>query len=188
MSEGGYEQANKAEEAVRTLLQHLGEDPQREGLQDTPKRVVKALQEMTTGYRMEPAEALGTTFNEQHDNLVLLKGIRYTSLCEHHMLPFIGTASVGYIPGDCIVGLSKLARIVDVFARRLQVQERMTEQIAYAINEHIRPKGVGVVIRGHHSCMGCRGVRQQDAEMTTSCMLGVMRDSPQARNELLTLE
>ncbi len=176
------------EQAVRTLLDAIGEDPDREGLLDTPKRVVKSLKEMTSGYAMEPAEALGTTFSEKHDSLIILKGVRFTSLCEHHMLPFIGTASVAYIPGERIVGLSKLARIVEVFAKRLQVQERMTEQIANAIDEHIEPRGVGVVIRGHHSCMSCRGVRQQDSEMVTSCMLGLLREDPQARNELLTLE
>lgn len=175
-------------EAVKKLLKHVGEDPEREGLLDTPKRVAKAWREMTEGYKMDAAEALGTTFDVSFDEMVILRGIRFTSMCEHHCLPFQGTATVGYIPGDRVIGLSKLARVVDVFSKRLQVQERMTEQIANAVMDHVDAQGVGVVIRAHHSCMGCRGVKQQDAMMTTSCMLGLLKDDPSARSELLALE
>jgi len=187
----GLEQKMSEEEtraAVRTLLEHVGEDPNREGLLDTPKRVAKAWREMTAGYAMDAAEALGTTFDVKFDELIILRGIRFTSMCEHHCLPFQGTATVGYIPGDRVVGLSKLARVVDVFSKRLQVQERMTEQIAHSVFDHVDARGVGVVIRAHHSCMGCRGVRQPDAMMTTSCMLGILKDDPTARGELLALE
>ena len=173
-------------DAVVRLLQHLGEDPNREGLLDTPKRVVKALAEMTEGYHQDPASILSTVFDEQHDQMVVLEGIEFTSLCEHHMLPFVGTATVGYIPNGRVVGLSKLARIVECFARRLQVQERMTDQIADAITEQLHPRGVGVVIRAHHSCMGCRGVRKPAALMTTSSLAGLIKDDPAARAEFLS--
>jgi len=177
----------KSHDAVRCLLHTIGEDIDREGLLDTPKRVVKALTEMTVGYDMDPAEALSTTFDVDHDSLVVLRGIRFASMCEHHMLPFTGTATVGYIPSGRVVGLSKLARVVDVFAKRLQVQERLTEQVANAVMEHVDAAGCGVVIRAHHGCMGCRGVKQPDAEMITSCMLGVLRDDPAARAELMSV-
>lgn len=173
--------------AVVELLYHIGEDPGREGLLDTPARVARALREMTSGYEEDPAEILGTTFDVACDELVVLRGIRFTSLCEHHMLPFTGTATVGYLPGARVVGLSKLARLVLCFARRLQVQERLTRQVARAIMEHLDAAGAGVVVRAHHHCMGCRGVKQPDAEMVTSAMLGAFRDDPAARAELLAL-
>ncbi len=174
-------------EAVRRLIRVTGDDPQRDGLLETPRRVVAALRDMSSGYRDDPAEILATTFQVSHDELVVLRGIRFSSLCEHHLLPFMGTAAVGYLPGGRVIGLSKLARLVHCFARRLQVQERMTEQIASALMEHADALGAGVVVRGHHCCMGCRGVRQPDSEMVTSCMLGVMRDRPAARAELLAM-
>lgn len=176
-----------AEQAVRVLLQWMGDDVHREGLLDTPKRVAKALKEMTDGLRMDPAAALGTVFNETSDQMVIVRGIRFTSLCEHHLLPFVGTAAVGYIPSGQVVGLSKIPRLVDIYARRPQVQERLTNQIAQMIQKELRPLGVGVVLKAHHSCMGCRGVRQPDAEMITSCLIGCIKDDASARAELMRL-
>jgi GTP cyclohydrolase IA len=175
------------EAAVRNLLTVVGEDAERAGLRDTPRRVVKALMEMMSGYQQNPAEILATTFDEKSDEIVMVTGIRFTSLCEHHLLPFIGTAAVGYLPGARVVGLSKLARLVECFARRLQVQERMTCQIAEAIEQNLAPLGVAVVVRAHHACMGCRGVRQQDAQMTTSSMLGAFRENTALRAEFISL-
>jgi GTP cyclohydrolase IA len=180
-----WEQETGPEDAVVRLLEWIGEDPLREGLRDTPKRVVKAIREMTAGLAVDPASVLGTVFNESSDNMVVVRGIRFTSLCEHHLLPFTGTATVGYVPDGRVIGLSKIPRLVEVFAKRPQVQERMTNQIASSLMEHLSPWGVGVVLRAHHSCMGCRGVRQPDAEMITSCLLGCMKADPAARSELL---
>lgn len=174
--------------AVETLLRGIGEDPDREGLEDTPKRYVKALLELTEGYREDPAQILETQFDVPYDQMVVVSGIEFTSLCEHHILPFTGKAVVGYIPRDRVVGLSKIARVVHVFARRLQVQERLTQQIAEAIQEHVEPIGVGVVVTATHQCMTIRGAKEDmDAKMTTSALLGVMRDSPDARAEFLAL-
>lgn len=185
--ETGDEQAGPTD-AVRRILQHVGEDPDREGLLDTPKRVVKAFGEMTDGYALDPAVVLGTTFDVGNcDELVLVTGIEFTSLCEHHLLPFVGTASVGYLPGARVVGLSKLARLVDLYAHRLQVQERLTTQVATAIMQHLDAQAAGVVITAHHSCMSCRGVRKPTARMTTSAMLGKLRDDPAMRAEFLRL-
>ncbi|HJT15916.1 MAG TPA: GTP cyclohydrolase I FolE [Thermoanaerobaculia bacterium] len=175
-----------AEEAVATLLRFMGEDPSREGLADTPARVVKAWREMTAGYREDPAEILSRTFEESSDELIILSGISFYSTCEHHLLPFYGTACVGYLPGK-VVGISKLARLVNCFAQRLQIQERMTRQIADAIETHLEARGVGVIIRAHHLCMGCRGVRQQDTDMITSSMLGKLRTDATSRSEFLRL-
>lgn len=177
-------------EAVRTLLRLVGQDPDSEELRDTPERVVKALHEMTAGYRENPAEVLGRVFPATYDEMVLLRGIPFSSLCEHHLLVFSGTADVAYIPGDKggkVVGLSKLARLVDVYARRLQMQERMTQQIATAIMECLNAQGAAVVVRGVHSCMQCRGVKKAGAEMVTSCMLGIFRHDPRTRSEFLAL-
>lgn len=171
---------------IQQVIYALGEDPYREGLVETPARLLKALHEMTGGYAEDPAVILSKTFEGEHyDELVLVRGVRFTSVCEHHMLPFTGVAHVGYIPTDRIVGLSKLARLVLCFARRLQVQERMTKQIADAIVTHLKPQGVGVIVRAHHSCMGCRGVKQPDAEMVTSSMLGALRTDAEARAEFM---
>src|SRR6185369_2002521 len=156
-----------AEEAITTLLGFIGEDPTRDGLIDTPSRVVRAWREMTAGYSEDPAEILSRTFDESSDEMIVLRGITFYSVCEHHLLPFYGTASVGYLPGR-VVGISKLARLVNCFARRLQIQERMTRQIAESVEKHLEARGVAVVIRAHHLCMGCRGVRQEETEMVTS--------------------
>lgn len=174
-------------QAVRTLLAFTGDDPDREGLQDTPRRVAKAWREMTQWTNGDPATLLTTTFSETSDELVIVRGIEFASLCEHHVLPFTGTATVGYLPSDRVVGLSKIPRLVQGFAARLQVQERLTTQIAEAMQNALSPRGVGVVLRARHSCMGCRGVRQPAAEMITSSMTGLVRDSAALRAELLSL-
>lgn len=175
-------------QAVEFLLKAIGENPDREGLLKTPARVVKALFEMTEGYHTSAKEILeSATFNKEgYDQMVVLKNINFTSMCEHHMLPFTGTATVGYIPADRVVGLSKLARLVDCFAHRLQIQERLTSEIANALEEHLKPLGVGVIIEAHHSCMSCRGVRKDDSIMVTSALLGAMLQ-PEPRSEFLRL-
>ncbi|HEY6140967.1 MAG TPA: GTP cyclohydrolase I FolE [Thermoanaerobaculia bacterium] len=178
--------AAEAEEAVTTLLRFIGEEPERDGLRDTPARVVKAWREMTAGYAEDPAEILSRTFAETSDEMVILRGISFYSTCEHHLLPFYGEAVVGYLPGK-VVGISKLARLVECFAKRLQVQERMTRQIAEAVEKHLDARGVGVVLRAHHLCMGCRGVRQEETEMVTSSMLGTLRTDATSRAEFLRL-
>lgn len=178
--------AAEAEEAIATLLRFIGEEPERDGLRDTPARVVKAWREMTAGYAEDPAEILARTFDESSDELVILRGISFYSTCEHHLLPFYGQAVVGYLPGK-VVGISKLARLVECFAKRLQVQERMTRQIAEAVETHLEARGVGVVLRAHHLCMGCRGVRQEETEMVTSSMLGTLRTDATSRAEFLRL-
>lgn len=176
----------EAEESVASLLRFVGEDPSRDGLVDTPSRVVRAWREMTAGYAEDPAEILGRTFEESCDEMVVLSGISFYSTCEHHMLPFYGHVSVGYLPGK-VVGISKLARLVNCFARRLQIQERLTREIADAIETHLDARGVAVVVRAHHLCMGCRGVRQPETDMITSAMRGVLRSDAVARSEFLRL-
>jgi GTP cyclohydrolase I len=173
-------------DAVVRLLQFIGEDPTREGLLDTPKRVTKALLELTSGYHQSAADILSKTFDERCDEMVVVTGIEFSSMCEHHMLPFTGIATVGYIPNGSVVGLSKLARLVEMYAKRLQVQERMTEQIADAIRDHLDPLGCGVIITSHHSCMGMRGIKKANAKMTTSALHGVMRNDHAARTEFLS--
>ncbi|HSP16530.1 MAG TPA: GTP cyclohydrolase I FolE [Thermoanaerobaculia bacterium] len=175
-----------AEEAVSTILRFVGENPSRDGLLDTPGRVVRAWREMTAGYREDPSEILGTTFEEDCDEMVVLTGVSFYSTCEHHLLPFYGTASIGYLPGK-VVGISKIARVVNCFARRLQIQERLTREVADAIETHLDAKGVAVVIRAHHLCMGCRGVKQPGTDMITSAMRGVLRNDANARSEFLRL-
>jgi GTP cyclohydrolase I len=174
-------------DAIIRLLQFIGEDPTREGLLDTPKRVLKAFKEMTEGYEQDPAEILSTVFHEDYDQMVVLHGIEFVSMCEHHLQPFRGTAAVGYIPQGKVVGLSKLARLVDAYARRLQVQERMTEQIKQALIEHLNPVGAAVYIEAHHSCMGNRGVRKHEGRMVTQALHGAMRDDGSARDEFMRL-
>lgn len=177
-----------AEGAVRRLLWHIGEDPTRDGLAKTPGRVVRALAELTAGYSIDTDALMATTFAVNVDQLIVVSGIRLVSLCEHHLLPFTGTAVVGYLPaGGRVVGMSKIARLVDAFARRLQVQERLTEQIADTIQGQLQPLGVGVVIRAHHSCMGLRGPVQPNAMMTTSALRGALLDKAEARAEFLDL-
>lgn len=174
-------------ENVRRLLQAIGEDTTREGLKDTPKRVVKALREMTVGYKQNPEQILGTTFDGSgYDQMVVCKDIEFTSMCEHHMLPFVGKAHVAYIPNGRVVGLSKMARLVDCYAKRLQIQEKMTGEIADAMNTHLKPHGVGVVISAQHMCMRCRGVQKGGSTMVTSALHGVFRFH-QVRAEFLSL-
>ena len=173
-------------DAVRALLAHLGENPDREGLQDTPRRVVKAFEERTRGYADKPHEILATTFNEPCDEMVLLTGIPFRSLCEHHLLGFQGTVDIGYLPASNVVGLSKLARITDCYANRLQIQERLTTEIADAIDKYLQPKGVGVVVRAHHSCMSCRGVMKDGTTMVTSALRGCFKE-PATRHEFQIL-
>ena len=175
-----------AEDAVRTLLAYLGEDPGRDGLVRTPARVVRALTEMTAGYEQDPALILDTTFDVAYDEMIALGPYPFQSLCEHHLLPFGGTVVVGYVPVARVVGLSKLGRLVDCFARRLQVQERMTNQIAEALWSGLEPKGVGVMVRGVHQCMTHRGVGKA-APMHTVALRGVMLERPEARAEFLAL-
>lgn len=174
-------------DTVIRQLELIGEDPTRDGLKDTPDRVLRALKEMTGGYGEDPGDILGRVFDEKSDELVMVRRVPFTSLCEHHMLPFTGHATVGYLPGEKVVGLSKLPRLVNCFARRLQMQERLTQQVAKAMQEHLAPRGVGVVLVGEHQCMSCRGVRATGADMVTSAMLGVLRDNPAARAEFLAL-
>lgn len=174
------------ERSVTSQLELLGENPAREGLRETPRRVVRSLMELTEGYRQDPEAILSTVFDERYDEMVLVKSIEFWSLCEHHMLPFHGFASVGYIPDKRVVGLSKIARLVHCYARRLQIQERLTQEIAGAIQSHLRPSGVGVVVEAEHTCMAMRGVRAA-GKMVTSALLGSLRDRPAARAEFLAL-
>lgn len=178
----------EAEEAVRTLIRWAGENPAREGLADTPGRVVRAYEEWFAGYEEDPEELLKRTFEEVggYDEIVLLRDIRFTSHCEHHMAPIFGRAHVGYLPRNRVVGLSKLARLINVYARRLQIQERMTVEIADALDRILQPHGVGVVIEAMHACMSTRGVHQADSTMVTSRLLGVFRDRSDTRQEFLS--
>jgi len=170
------------------ILKSLGEDPEREGLKKTPERVAKALQYLTHGKDLDPEEILTSAiFKENHNQMVIVKDIEIYSLCEHHLLPFIGKCHVAYIPQGKILGLSKVARIVEMFARRLQIQEQLTSQIANSIRDVIDAAGVGVVVQAKHMCMMMRGVEKQNSVMTTSAMLGVFRDSATTRNEFLSL-
>jgi GTP cyclohydrolase IA len=177
-----------AEQAVRTLIRWAGEDPDREGLVETPARVTRAYAEWFEGYGQDPAEILRRTFEEVggYDDIVVLRDIPFESCCEHHMATIRGTVHVGYLPRDRVVGISKLARVVDAFAHRLQVQERLTAQIADTIEEVLKPRGVGVIVKGTHGCMASRGVRKHGVSMVTSRMLGAFRDDPVARQEFLT--
>lgn len=183
-----WERATGPDDAVVRILEHIGEDPTRPGIIDTPRRVIKAYEELTSGYQVDVAALLDVTFDEQvASNLVVSAGIPFASLCEHHLLPFTGTVAVGYIPaGGVVVGLSKLARVVEAFARRLQVQERMTEQIAEAIEHHLKPAGVGVVVEASHTCQAMRGVRKP-GWMVTSALRGILMHSPSARAEFLSI-
>ena len=173
---------------VRQQLELIGEDPNREGLLRTPARVAKSLQWLTRGYEQDARQVIGDAiFDECHSNMVMVRDIELYSLCEHHMLPFYGKAHVAYIPKGRIVGLSKLPRVVDVFAQRLQVQERLTEQIAEALSDVLEPLGVGVVIEAYHLCMMMRGVQKQNSKTITSALRGVFRDDPKTRDEFLRL-
>ncbi len=183
----GRPSKDQAEEAVRTLLAYSGDDPEREGLKDTPSRVIRSFDEFYSGYLKDPVEILERTFEETngYDEMVLLKNIRFVSHCEHHMAPIIGKVHVAYLPRGHVVGISKLARVVEVYARRLQIQEKMTAQIASAINGVLEPDGVAVIIEAEHHCMTTRGVNKPGVSMTTSKMLGAFRDDPRTRSEFL---
>jgi GTP cyclohydrolase I len=176
------------EAALRTLLAELGEDPDREGLRRTPERMRRMYDELTSGYRTDPGALINEArFEVDYDEMVVVREIEFFSLCEHHLLPFYGHAHVGYLPRGRVIGLSKIPRIVDMFARRLQVQERMTQQIASFLMEQLEPKGVGCVLEASHLCTTMRGVRKQQAEMVTSSMLGTFRRDARTRNEFLKL-
>ncbi len=179
----------EAEDAVRTLIRWAGDDPSREGLVDTPTRVVKAYREFFAGYEADPVEILQRTFEETdgYDEIVLLKDIRLESHCEHHMVPIIGVAHVAYLPHRRVVGISKLARVVEAYAKRLQIQEKLTAQVANTINEVLEPKGVAVVVEAAHQCMTTRGVSKPGVTMVTSRMLGAFRDDPTTRREFLAM-
>jgi GTP cyclohydrolase I len=174
------------ESSVGTILEAIGEDPEREGLIKTPHRVAKSYKELLAGYRMDPKAIInGAVFDVAYDEMVIVRDIEFYSMCEHHMLPFMGRVHVAYIPSDKVIGLSKIPRIVDLFSRRLQVQERMTTQIANYIDVVLKPQGVAVVAEGMHMCMMLRGVKKKDARMTTSAMLGIFRDDMSTRMEFL---
>jgi GTP cyclohydrolase I len=176
------------EDLVRQMLLHVGEDPSREGLQNTPKRVAKSMRFLTDGYRRSLQDEInGAVFESDNKEIVLVRDIDFYSLCEHHMLPFFGRAHVAYLPDGKIIGLSKLARIVDFYARRLQVQERLTAQVAHELEEILNPKGVAVIMRAQHLCMMMRGVEKQNSQAVTSEMLGEFRDNTATRAELLQL-
>lgn len=188
MAEIDKEVSDELEKLVYRQLELLGENPDREGLLKTPARVASSLAWLTRGYEVEPKDVIGdAVFEEAHSNMVMVRDIELYSLCEHHMLPFFGKAHIAYIPDGKIVGLSKIPRIVDVYARRLQVQERMTEQIAQALTDVLNPKGVGVVIEAYHLCMMMRGVQKQNSKTITSALRGVFRDDHKTRDEFLRL-
>ena len=186
-ADAGDVSREQAEDAVRVLLRWAGENPAREGLLDTPKRVVKAYRDWFSGYALDPDDYLQRTFEEVagYDELIVLRDIEFESHCEHHMAPIIGKAHVGYLPSGKVVGISKLARVVDAYARRFQVQEKMTAQIADCIQRVLQPRGVGVVVDGAHECMTTRGVHKRGVSMVTSKMLGSFRDDPRTRSEFL---
>jgi GTP cyclohydrolase I len=179
----------QAESAIRTLIEWAGDDPNREGLRDTPNRVVRSYEEFYRGYSADPRALLERTFEEieGYDEIVFLRDIRFESHCEHHMAPIIGQAHVAYLPHKRVVGISKLARLIDVYAKRLQIQEKMTSQIANTINEVLQPKGTAVVIEASHQCMTTRGIHKPGVSMVTSTMLGAFREDPSTRREFLAM-
>jgi GTP cyclohydrolase I len=180
--------SSKIEEAVRTILLGVGEDPNRDGLLLTPSRVEKSFEFLTSGYRTKIEDIINdAVFEQDYDEMVIVKDIEFYSLCEHHLLPFYGKAHVAYLPNGRIVGLSKVPRIIDTFARRLQVQERLTQEVAETIQKYLKPRGVAVVIEAYHMCMAMRGVQKQASLTTTSSMQGVFRSDMRARNEFLKL-
>jgi len=180
---------SEAEAAIRVLIEWAGDDPDREGLLETPARVAKAYRELFAGYAEDARGYLEKTFEEVggYDELIVLRDIRVVSFCEHHMLPFVGRAHVGYLPTNRVVGISKLSRVVNAFSRRLQIQEKLTAEIAEAINDILKPQGVGVMIESEHSCMTMRGVNTPGSNLVTSRLMGVLRDDPRTREEFLRL-
>jgi GTP cyclohydrolase IA len=179
--------SKKIENAIKNILEAVGEDVGREGLKQTPKRVAAMYAELLAGNAQDPKECVKSVFREKCDEIVLLRDIPFYSICEHHMMPFIGKAHVAYLPADFVLGVSKLARIVDCFARRLQVQERLTAQIADFLNENLKPKGVAVVIEASHSCMTIRGIKKPGSVMVTSALRGLFKKDPRSRAEVLSL-
>lgn len=179
----------EVEAAIRTLIEWTGDDPDRDGLAETPSRVARAFEEYFAGYGQDPVEMLQKTFEEieGYDEMIALRGIRFESHCEHHMAPIIGQAWVAYVPNGRVVGISKLARVVEVYAKRLQIQEKMTAQIANTINDVLKPQGVGVIIKASHHCMTTRGVNKPESDLVTSRMLGCFRDNPLTRQEFLSM-
>jgi len=177
------------EAAFRTIIRWTGDDPERDGLIETPARVARSFEEFFVGYAQDPVEILQKTFEEieGYDEMIVLRGIRFESHCEHHMAPIIGQAWVAYVPSGRVVGISKLARVVEVYAKRLQIQEKMTAQIANTINDFLKPQGVGVIIKASHHCMTTRGVHKPDSDLVTSRMLGCFRDNPLTRQEFLSM-
>jgi GTP cyclohydrolase I len=177
------------EAAFRTIIRWTGDDPERDGLIETPARVARAFEEFFVGYTQDPVEILKKTFEEieGYDEMIVLRGIRFESHCEHHMAPIIGQAWVGYVPSGRVVGISKLARVVEVYAKRLQIQEKMTAQIANTINDVLQPQGVGVIIKASHHCMTTRGIHKPGSDLVTSRMLGCFRDNPLTRQEFLSM-
>jgi len=177
------------EAAFRTIIRWTGDDPERDGLIETPARVARAFEEFFVGYTQDPVEILKKTFEEieGYDEMIVLRGIRFESHCEHHMAPIIGQAWVGYVPSGHVVGISKLARVVEVYAKRLQIQEKMTAQIANTINDVLKPQGVGVIIKASHHCMTTRGIHKPDSDLVTSRMLGCFRENPLTRQEFLSM-
>lgn len=175
------------EQAVRRMLEAIGEDPDREGLAGTPDRVARMYAELFSGLREDPASYLEVGFSEEYDEMVVLRDIPFHSMCEHHLLPFMGRAHVAYLPRGKVVGLSKLARVVEAYARRPQLQERLTQQIAHLLMDRLDAKGVGVIIEATHTCMTIRGVKKPGATMVTSCMLGLFRSNPATRSEAMDL-
>ena len=177
----------RIEAAIREILLAVGEDPDREGLQETPARVARMYAEICAGLHRDPGEVLRKTFTQKYDEMVLVKDVRFASICEHHLLPFFGKAHIAYLPKGKIVGLSKLPRLVQLVARRPQVQERITEEVADLLVEELHPRGVAVVLEATHTCMTIRGIRQPESLCTTSAMRGVFRDNPSSRSELMAL-
>jgi GTP cyclohydrolase IA len=187
LHQSGRPDRAEVEAVVRTIIRWSGDDPGRDGLIETPARVTRALEEAFIGYAQDPTATLQKSFDEieGYDEMIVLRGIRFESHCEHHMLPIVGRAWVAYVPDGRVVGISKLARVVEAYARRLQIQERLTAQIANTIDHVLRPRGVGVVIKASHHCMSARGVHKPDSDLVTSRLLGCFRDSPQLRQEFL---
>ena len=177
------------EAAFRTIIRWTGDDPEREGLIETPSRMARSFEEFFVGYAQDPVEFLQKTFEEieGYDEMIVLRGIRFESHCEHHMALIIGQAWVAYVPSGRVVGISKLARVIEVYAKRLQIQEKMTAQIANSINDVLKPQGVAVIIKASHHCMTTRGVHKPDSDLVTSCMLGCFRDNPLTRQEFLSM-
>jgi GTP cyclohydrolase I len=179
----------EVEAAVRTILRWTGDNPERGGLIETPARVTRALEESFVGYAQDPAAILQKSFDETegYDEMIVLRGVRFESHCEHHMAPILGRAWVAYVPSGRVVGISKLARVVEIYAKRLQIQERLTAQVANTIEEVLKPRGVGVVIKASHHCMTTRGIHKPDSDLVTSRMLGCFRDNPELRQEFLSM-